>query len=133
MKSLKLFWSEWCSFWFDSFSVQKWRLFRSVTCSIMFIAYLIRHFSLETFFSKTNGIYISDPSQYVNMAYRWNLLSEILPSPSAYWILPTLHLLYLLCLLMLIFGFFLRFSAVLAFVLHVSFIHANIGEFTVWI
>lgn len=93
----------------------------------MFCAYLVRHFSLDTFFSTTKGIYVADPSQYVNMAYRWGLLSEILPLPSAQWLVPLLHSLYLVCLLLLIFGVITRAASILAFILHVSFVHANIG------
>ena len=82
---------------------------------------------MDTFFSTTQGIYVADPSQYVNMAYRWSLLAGILPLPSAQWLIPLLHLLYLACLGLLIFGRLTRISSILAFVLHVSFIHANIG------
>jgi len=120
-------WLSWTSFWFDSFSVLRWRLFRAVICSIMFVTYLVRHFSLEEFFSTSRGIYIADPSQYVSMAYRWNLFTNLLPSPTASWAIPALHLLYLVTLAMLIIGMLPRLAAMVAFVLHVSFIHANIG------
>jgi hypothetical protein len=120
-------WSSWTSFWFDSFSASRWRLFRAVICSIMFVAYLIRHFSLQELFSATRGIYIADPSQYVSMAYRWNLFTNLLSSTAASWAIPALHVLYLVTLGMLIVGLLPRLAAMLAFVLHVSFVHANIG------
>ncbi len=120
-------WAGWSGYWFESFSSQRWRLFRAVICSIMFFAYLVRHFSLEDYYSSATGIYIADPSQYVSMAYRWNLFTNLLPSPAAAWAIPALHALYLVTLIMLIIGFLPRMAAILAFVLHVSFIHANIG------
>ena len=127
MKSLEAAWSRWTGFWFESYSVARWRLFRVANCSIMFVAYLVRHFSLKDFYSTSIGIYVPDPSQYVTMAYRWNLFENLLPSPAAAWAIPVLHGIYLASLLMLIFAVLPRAAAIVAFVLHISFIHANIG------
>lgn len=127
MKIFLRLWSVWSAFWFESFSPAHWRLFRVISCSIMFVAYFIRHLSLETFYSATRGIYISDPSRYVNMAYRWNLFSQILESKNASILISILHGFYLATLLLLIFGYWVRPAAILALILHISFIHANIG------
>jgi hypothetical protein len=127
MIQVRRLWADWTRFWFQSFSSSRWKLFRAVICSIMFVAYAIRHGSLEQLYSATRGVYIADPSQYVTMAYRWNLFSSLLVGPLAEWLIPLLHGLYLIALLMLIFGLLPRLVSVAAFVLHVSFIHANIG------
>ncbi len=127
MRALERLWRDWRRFWFQSYSVAQWRLFRAAICSIMFVAYLIRQFSLDEFFSSRMGIFIDDPSRFVPMAYRWALFDDLLVSAAAEWLVPMLHAGYLLALGFLVLGILTRASAVVAFILHVSFIHANIG------
>jgi hypothetical protein len=124
---IALIWKEWTHFWFSSFSSAKWKIFRAAIGINMFSAYLVRHFSLRDFYSPTEGIFISDPSQYVPMSYRWNFLGSWFQNGLAeHWIF-WIHGAYLVALLLMILGVAPRLASVIAFILHVSFIHANIG------
>jgi hypothetical protein len=93
----------------------------------MLAAYVVRQFSWELFYSASHGLLIPDPTPYVPMEYRWNLLRDLLQSPAATWAIPLIHGIYLVSLTLMILGRLPRLASVAAFILHISFIHANVG------
>lgn len=117
----------WNRFWFESFEGSCWRWFRLLICTNMVATYLVRQFSLDLYFSPTKGMPILDPSSFMNMACRWTILGWV-RSESVF---AAVHAVYVLILALLALGVGGRIAGrvlgLLAFLLHVSFIHANVG------
>ena len=113
----------WNQFWFESFAPRNWYWLRFFMCSLMVGTYIARHLYLEEFFSLTRGLPISDPSGFASMSYRWSVL-QWLSSEAA---ISGLHCAFVVMLALLALGVWARVLSVLVFVLHVSFVHANIG------
>jgi len=113
----------WNQFWFESFAPRNWYWLRFAMCSLMVGTYTARHLYLEEFFSVTRGLPISDPSAFATMSYRWSVM-QWLSSEAA---ISGLHFAFVVGLVLLALGVWARVLSILVFVLHVSFVHANIG------
>lgn len=117
----------WNHFWFESFEGRRWRWFRFLICTNMVATYVVRQFSLDLYFSPTRGMPILEPSNFMTMAWRWSILGWI-HSDSVF---AAVHAGYVAILALLALGaggrVLGRLLGLAAFMLHVSFIHANIG------
>lgn len=120
---LHRFWKLWCEFWFDSYSPATLRLFRVALAGMLFVYYGIRTFDLELFFSSTGIMPLSAINDVIEMKYRHSLLFYF-TSNGALWFF---HVFYLASLAALVFGFWPRAAAIIAYVLHVSFMHRNMA------
>mgnify|MGYP003349668931 CR=1 FL=1 len=93
----------------------------------MVATYTVRQLSLDQYFSPTRGMTIPDPSSLMTMAWRWSILGWIQSDSVFAWV----HGAYVVILALLALGLggrvMGRVLSILAFALHVSFIHANIG------
>ncbi len=115
--------SSWNRFWFEAESGPQMRVFRSCFALLLFIAYLIRSLDLEFFYSNHGLINLSVLDELVPMSYRYSVF-HLFPSTTALWIGNTI---FLGSLLALIFGIYPRVAALVASILHISFLHRNIG------
>lgn len=117
-------WQAWSRFWFESDSPSRMRLFRLAFGLLIFALYLIRSLDLELYFSNEGVLPLSVVRELMPLQYR--------PSILHYWEgdapLWSLHALFLLSLLSMAAGIFPRASAIVALVLHVSFIHRNMAS-----
>ena len=118
-----LLWGCWERFWFESSAPVQMRVFRSALGGLLFCFYFIRTFDLDFYFSSTGMLPVQVMMESMPMAFRPSLLNYF-PSTPALWFF---HVLFLLSLLALTFGYFNRIATVVAFILHVSFVHRNMA------
>lgn len=114
-------WVSWEHFWFDSVNLVQVRLFRKLIGWILFGCYFSRSFDLEFFYSDAGMLRSTILPEVISSQYKYSLLTYF-SGITSIWVL---HLLFLLSLMALAFGMFTRFSAIFAFILHVSFLHRN--------
>jgi hypothetical protein len=116
-------WAGWNRFWFEADGAAQMRVFRVAFGLLLFGAYLIRTLDLEFYYSE-GGL--------LNSA----LLPDVFPTafrPSLFLIFPgngflwTANTIFLVSLLTLAFGVYPRISAVIASIIHISFLHRNMG------
>lgn len=115
--------SSWNHFWFEAETGPQMRVFRTCFAIMLFIAYSIRSLDLELFYSDHGLIKLSVLDELIPMNYRYSIF-QLFPSTTALWIG---NIIFLGSLLALIFGFYPRVAALVASVLHISFLHRNIG------
>jgi hypothetical protein len=113
----------WNRFWFEAETGPQMRVFRTCFAAMLFIAYSIRSLDLELFYSDHGLIKLSVLDELVPMSYRYSIF-QLFPSTTALWIGNTV---FLGSLLALVFGFYPRVAALVASVLHISFLHRNLG------
>jgi hypothetical protein len=111
----------WERFWFESDGRVQMRYFRGGVATVLLGCYLARSLDLEFFFSDSGIVKSSVLSDLLPMSYRYSLL-EVFHGTTALWILNGL---LLVSLLTLAFGVYPRISALIAEVIHVSFLHRD--------
>jgi hypothetical protein len=113
----------WNRFWFGSSSPEAMTLFRQALGSLLFIFYLIRTLDLNLLFSETGLIPLAILKEATPMQYRYSVL-HLSTSPVLLW---SAHIALLLSLFSMARGYWPRISAIVAFILHVSFMHRNMA------
>ncbi len=114
----------WNRFWFDSRSedtLTALGAYRVMFGAVALFFYFTRALDLSFFYSEEGILPLSHLRALPGLEYRPTLLAWI---PGITFVL-VLHSLFLLALLSLTLGFFTRFSAILAFVLHLNFMNRN--------
>lgn len=115
----------WNHFWFDSRSeadLSRVAAFRLVFGLVMFFCYVARIQDLEFFYAGSGILPDWHRRTITLLEYNFTFIGDWSPGK-----LHALHGLFLLSLLALALGFFTRFAAILAYVLHVAFVHRNPG------
>lgn len=125
---LKLFWNAvhltkdgWEKFWFRSPGPAQMRVFRAAAGSVMFFSVFARTFDLELFYGEKGLVRQAALPLIADMSFRHSVF-ELFPGMTAVWIF---HFAFLLGLALMIYGVYPRAMALLALVLHVSFLHRN--------
>jgi hypothetical protein len=113
----------WDRFWFEADCVPQMRLFRSVFAILLFCCYLVRTLDLNLFYSDGGLLVGSSVGDVYSTAFRPSLFL-LFPGQTFLWVANGV---FLLSLLSLAAGFLPRISALLALILHVSFLHRNLG------
>lgn len=113
----------WNRFWFESSKPTQMRLFRMAVGLLLFALYMIRALDLNFYFSNSGIFPVEALVGMDQMKYRFSLL-ELLPGTGWVWFL---HSVLLTSLLGLVFGVYPRIAAIIAFVLHISFLHRNMA------
>jgi hypothetical protein len=113
----------WSRFWFEAESGPQMRVFRTGFAFLLLINYLIRSIDLELFYSDHGLVRLSVLDELVPMKFRYSVF-QLFPGTTALWIGNTI---FLVSLLLLGLGIYPRLSAFVASVLHISFLHRNIG------
>jgi hypothetical protein len=98
-------------------------LFRKLLASTLLIFYVFRSWDLELFFSDQGIAPRSVLSVLMVTDFRYSLLN-VFPSTGALWFF---HGAFLICLLSILAGFWVRGAAIVGTVLHLSFLHRNLG------
>ncbi len=112
----------WSRFWFEADGRSQMRLFRLAFGLMLAVVYALRTPDLELFYGPQGVISVGTLSEIANMQLRFSIL-QFLTSRAALWVA---HLGMIASLLALAFGWRPRWMAMIALVLHVSFIHRNI-------
>ncbi len=118
---IKGVWSGWERFWFEAESELPVRVFRRVFAGLLLCFYALRTPDLMLFYSKNGILPLSVMETVMDMRWRFSLL-RLFSGDLAVW---GLHFLFLGALMALILDWRPRASAIVAFVLHVSFLHRN--------
>jgi hypothetical protein len=113
----------WNRFWFDSDGRAQIRAFRLGFGVLMFFCYAIRSFDLDLYYGEKGIMPLSIIEDVAPMAYRWSLFRAF-PSMGAIW---AGDIVFLASLLGVAFLKRPRVAIVLAWALHVSFIHRNLA------
>lgn len=113
----------WESFWFYSESAKPIRVFRFLLGLILFLFYLSRTLDLDFFYSDQGVLPLSAVADIIPSQYRLSLLFYFKNSFSIF----VLHSLFLVSLLTMALGVFPRISAGVSLILHLSFLHRNMG------
>ena len=114
-------WWDWNAFWFYSPAPARMRLFRVALCSMLFVFYSIRTIDLNLWFSETGIMPLTTVPEMLPMAFRQSVFFYF-TSDLALWLGNAL---FLLSLALLTFGIRPRYSAIVAFIMHVSFLHRD--------
>lgn len=114
----------WNRFWFEANGNEQMRLFRRALAMLLFLSYLIRSLDLELYYSDLGVAPLSILPDIADLRFRYSLLT-LFPGVKALWMMNGI---FLVSLLFLALGLMTRFSAILAFVLHLSFLHRNPGS-----
>ncbi len=120
-RRLTTLWWDWCAFWFYSPAPARMRLFRVALASMLFVFYSIRTIDLQLWFSESGIMPLATVPEMLPMAYRQSIFFYF-TSDTAIWIGNGI---FLLALALLALGVRPRWSALVAYILHVSFLHRN--------
>lgn len=112
---------QWGRFWFEADGRAQFRLFRRSFSMLLFVCYLVRSFDLDLYFGTSSIVSVGALPDLMPMDYRYSVFNYF-TGDAALWIGNGI---FLASLLTLALGFLPRFSAVLALLLHVSFVHRN--------
>lgn len=127
-KYLRSAWEAWDRFWFESEEPRSQRLFQRCLGGLLLSLYGIRLFDLEEFYSPISGMMPQGlVLESMPMAGRLSLFDLYTGASAWTWILWGAAGLQMLAFLGLIFQVLPRISATVAFLLHVSFVHRNMG------
>jgi hypothetical protein len=113
--------SSWNAFWFESDGHRQMKLLRVSLGILLLFFYGIRTLDLQEFYSESGILSLETLHSIVEYRYRWSL-HFFFPGDVALWLF---HGIFLASLVTLILGIYPRVSAVVAYVLHVSFLHRN--------
>jgi hypothetical protein len=113
----------WGKFFFEADAVETMRLFRLCLGILLFVAYVIRAVDNEFYFGANGVIQVDKMLDSFPMKYRWSLLVWF-PGEGMLW---GTTIVLLISLMTMALGFFPRVSAAIAYFLHVSFMHRNMG------
>lgn len=116
-------WESWCAFWFESNKPLQLRLFRICFGVLAFLYYAHRTLDLELYYSSAGIMPLSVVNELLPMEFRWSILFHLTSTP----MLWALHLTSLAAIFALTIGFYPRVAALVAYVLHVSFMHRNMS------
>lgn len=122
-ESMRAGWSAWCRFWFEAEFEQQMRLFRRLVAWLLLFAYVQRSLDLELYFSDAGIAPLAILPEVMDLRFRHSLFG-LLPSTGALWALNGVFLLSLLALAM---GWAPRLAAIVALMIHVSFLHRNMA------
>lgn len=114
----------WDRFWFRSGGYPQMRLFRRGLAFLLLFSYLIRTLDLDLYFSENGLAPTSILPDIIDLKYRLSFLT-IFPGANVLRLINGFFLMSLLCLGL---GIFTRYSAVIALMLHLSFLHRNPGS-----
>lgn len=114
---------DWSVFWFEADASARIRLFRPVISLLLLAFFLIRTFDLELLYSN-QGLFPVEVLKEVMPIGRPSLLVLFSATP-ALW---AFHIFFLICLVAMAIGFWPRLFSAMAYVIHVSFIHRNLGS-----
>lgn len=115
--------SGWCRFFFEADATESMRLFRIAFGLLLFAAYAVRAIDNEFYYGANGVLDLEKMLESFPMKYRWSLLFWW-PGNGMLWGSTAV---LLISLLTMAFGFFPRVSALIAYVIHVSFMHRNMG------
>ena len=116
-------WRAWNNFWFESHAPARKRIFRIALGTLLFFFYLIRGLDLELYFSNSGLLPASLLMELTPVRFGVSIFNG---ASGMVWIWIA-HVGFLLSLLGLIFGIWGRWPAIVAFVLHVSFVQRNMA------
>ena len=116
-------WNGWSRFWFESHSPFQLKIFRILFACLLLGIYLIRTFDLEFYFSNSGILPLSVLNEAMPHDFKWSLLSWV-HGNFGLW---ALHLVFLASLVSLLFGWQPRISAIIAYVIHLSFLNRNMA------
>lgn len=120
---LKNSWQSWCRFWFEADGREQMRVLRGFLGSILLIFYSIRSLDLDLYFGRDGLMPLAAVSEVVPMDYRQSVFFWM----SGHGALVLWNGVFLVSLAMLALGIIPRLAAILAFALHVSFLHRNMS------
>lgn len=115
----------WDRFWFHSENQEQVKLFSRLLGAVLLFAYSIRSLDLELYFSDRGIAPLAMLSEISDMQYRFSIL-HYFSSLSALWILNSV---FLISLLLMVIGVLPSLASIVAWVLHLSFLHRNPGSF----
>lgn len=113
----------WGRFFFEADATEPMRLLRISLGVLLFFAYVIRAIDSDFYYGSNGVLELDKMLESFPMKYRWSFLIWF-PGKAALW---TCTGLLLLSLLTMTLGVFPRASALVAFFLHVSFMHRNMA------
>ncbi len=113
----------WCRFFFEADAVEPMRLFRFCFGLLILVAYIVRAIDNEFYFGANGVLDLGKMTESFPMKYRWSLLIWS-PGNAMLW---GSTIVFLVSLLTMALGYFPRVSALIAYFLHVSFMHRNMG------
>jgi hypothetical protein len=113
----------WCRFFFQADAVEPLRLFRFCLGILLLVAYIVRAIDNEFYFGANGVLDIEKMIGSFPMKYRWSLLLWS-PGNAMLW---GSTIVFLISLLTMALGYFPRVSALIAYFLHVSFMHRNMS------
>ena len=119
--ALRQSWSGWCRFWFESNQPEVMKTFRRLFAGLMLVFFILRTPDLMDFFSDSGYLPSDRIRDAMELGYRQSIFFYF-HSDAAIWLG---HGLLLASTLSLLLGFKPRISALVAYVLHVSFLHRN--------
>src|SRR6476659_4225100 len=117
MRILKRIWQAWSQFWFGSRNLYNLALFRIILCSTMFFMYLNRHKDLALFFTDKGILPKSMAISVIPDFYRPYFVFSFWQDS---WV-SSVHLLFLISLLLLTLGIGGRILTAVAWILQISF------------
>lgn len=117
-------WLSWNRFWFEADGHAQMRLFRKLFAGLLLLNYSLRTLDLELYYSDRGIAPLSVLPEIMDLRYRFSLL-HVLSGTTALWVFDALFLLSLATLML---GILPRISAIVALVLHVSFLHRNMAS-----
>lgn len=113
----------WCRFFFEADVTAQMKLLRILLGGLLFVAYAIRAIDNEYYYGASGVLDLEKMLEWFPMQYRYSFLISF-PGALALKICTGV---FLVSLVTLGFGIFSRFSALIAFVMHVSFMHRNMA------
>lgn len=130
---MRKLWRSWSAFWFEAEGAVQYERFRRIFAAVLFLFLVSRSPDLELFYGESGWVPSSLHSEVMDTRFRASLLTALNHLPS-FWAqvgLWTAHLMLLGALLALAAGWVRgrwgRGAAIVAFALHVSFLHRNMA------
>jgi len=118
---LERIWAEWRRFWFESNEPESMRLFRRLFGALMFLFFALRTPDLRQLYSESGVLPVDLMREVLDFGSRQSIFFHA-RSETAIWVG---HAALLASTAAMALGFFPRASALLAYLLHVSFLHRN--------
>ena len=118
---LSAVWKKWDHFWFGYESYKGVALFRIVFATSAFVMYFIRFLDWESFFSKDSLV----SSDLIGETFSQGVRSFFVWYPIEHTWVVSLHIIYLLALLLLALGLWSRPMALIAWITHCAFVQRN--------
>lgn len=116
-------WAAWNRFWFESDGRAQMALLRWGAGSVLLTAYVIRSLDLPLFFSNRGIAPLAVVPEVLDLTHRYSLFF-VFTSEAALW---AWNAVFLASLVGIIVGVAPRLCAFVALVLHISFLHRNLG------